>query len=252
MTSPSCIIENVYLKRSDDFSLDVTDFEIPKKGSAQGIIKKIPILGVSGAGKSTLLNIMAGIEWPDRGSVSWSLPDQNELIEWNQKGRLNLDITKLRRNYFGFAFQDSTLTPYLRIYENLSYPLRLKGFSAKASWHLSLKILKKVLLWKEETHCDDFMKRFPSQLSGGQRQRFALAQAFIHDPAVIFADEPTGSLDKETRDQVMKVLFEWVDEEGKLGQRLLIWVTHHNDDPMEAGVKQYINVDSGKCKWIPV
>ena len=100
---------------------------------------------------------------------------------------------------------------------------------------------------KKQQHV--LFERFPAQLSGGQRQRVALVQAMIHNPYVLFADEPTGSLDRETRKQVMNVLYAWVDEPQQRGKRLLLWVTHHENDPRDSGVQRMLYIKSGSCEW---
>lgn len=210
-------------------------------------MNKLPLIGVSGAGKSTLLNIMAAIEWPQEGVVSWSFPD-NKMITWGEQGPSAADARMLRRKYFGFAFQDSTLISHLRVRDNLCYPLLLQGYSAKTSHNKAVAALEKVLLADEKTYKMDLFQQFPSKLSGGQRQRVALVQAMIHNPYVLFADEPTGSLDRTTRKQVMQVLYDWVDDPKHQGERLLLWVTHHENDPRDADVQWLLQLKSGACK----
>jgi ABC-type lipoprotein export system ATPase subunit len=242
----TCHLQNIVLERDNGFKLEVSGFQIPPQKDSMH--NKIPFMGVSGAGKSTLLNIMAAIEWPHRGTVSWQFPD-NAYIEWSGTGPSPSEVRKLRREYFGYAFQDSTLMAHLRICENLSYPLEFKGYSSKQAHEIAWETLEKVLLSEEKKQKDELFKRFPSQLSGGQRQRVALVQAMIHDPYVLFADEPTGSLDRETRKQVMEVLYEWVDDWQHTGKRLLLWVTHHENDPRDAGVHHMLYVRSGLHEW---
>lgn len=242
----SCQLHQIVLARDNGFTLDISDFRIPPQ--EDGLHNKIPFMGVSGAGKSTLLNIMAAIEWPNYGTVAWTFPDKS-VIRWGHDGPSGPEARKLRRKYFGYAFQDSTLMPHLQIRENLSYPLEFKGYSSKQAHEIAWKALEKVLLAEEKQQQDELFTRFPSQLSGGQRQRVALVQAMINDPYVLFADEPTGSLDRETRKQVMQVLYEWVDDQEHIGQRLLLWVTHHENDPRDANVHQMLYVRSGRHEW---
>ena len=241
-----CRLTNILLERDNGFKLTVDKFVLPPQ--SDGEINKIPFMGVSGAGKSTLLNIMAAIEWPHRGTVSWSFPDNTE-ITWGQDGPSAYEARRLRRQYFGFAFQDSTLMPHLRVGDNLSYPLLFKGYATVQARDIAWQALKKVLLDEEKQQQDELFKRFPAQLSGGQRQRVALVQAMIHDPYVLFADEPTGSLDRETRKQVMQVLYTWVDDQAHKDKRLLLWVTHHENDPKDSGVPYMLYIKSGVYEW---
>lgn len=246
MNPVTCQMTNVRLARDNGFELKIAEFALPPPD--EGRINKIPFMGVSGAGKSTLLNIMAAIEWPHAGMVVWSFPDHNE-IAWGCRGLSAAQARKLRCEYFGYAFQDSTLMEHLSIKDNLGYPLLLKGYSLKQAYDIGWEALEKVLLADEKKQKNELFERFPAELSGGQRQRVALVQAMIHNPYVLFADEPTGSLDRETRKQVMNVLYAWVDEPRYLGQRLLLWVTHHENDPRDSGVRQMLYIKSGSCEW---
>jgi ABC-type lipoprotein export system ATPase subunit len=241
-------MKDIVLERDNGFKLKIDEFTLPRERDES--INKIPFMGVSGAGKSTLLNIMAAIEWPHCGTVSWTFPD-NTKITWTQDGLSASEARKLRCEYFGYAFQSSTLMPHLRICDNLCYPLQFKGYSTKKAYHTAWEALEKVLLDDEKKQKDELFKRFPSQLSGGQRQRVSLVQAMIHDPYVLFADEPTGSLDRETRKQVMNVLYEWVDDREHKGSRLLLWVTHHENDPRDSGVDRKLYIKSGLHEWKP-
>ena len=247
-----CSVQDAEIVRGKIFRLSISDLKILPNKNMQS--SKIPLMGYSGSGKSAMLNLLSGLEWPKRGKITWAFPD-GESIEWDTDGLSCLKVRKLRQKYFGFAFQDSTLVPYLKVCDNLSYPLLLKGHSRKEAINIVSETLCNVLSQDEKAHLSEFLQRFSYQLSGGQRQRIALVQAIIHDPFVLFADEPTGSLDRSTRRRVMDVLFKWADESPT--ERLLLWVTHHENDPNDAGVSQrlyiYSHVDSGiyhgNCKW---
>lgn len=239
----TCELNNILLERGNGFKLEIADFEISRSAGSN----KIPFMGVSGAGKSTLLNIMAAVEWPHQGTVRWQFPNADTSeISWSNQGPSGAQARLLRREFFGFAFQDSTLMEHLRIEENLSYPLLLKGVPPKKARDMAREDLEKVLIGDEKSQIADYLKRFPFELSGGQRQRVALVQAMVHDPYVLFADEPTGSLDYKTRQQVMQVLYDWVDEPGHENKRLLLWVTHHEDDPEGADVDRFLHITSGQ------
>ncbi len=251
MTHIRCEMKDVYLERDNldqdkKFKLFVEKCVIPKDNNTN----KVPLMGKSGSGKSTLLNLMAAIEWPHSGSISWTFPGETEIKSWSKNGLSAKEAKMLRREYFGYAFQNSTLIPHLRVCDNLCYPLLFKGDSEKKARKAALEKLEHVLLEDEKENIEDLFKRFPSKLSGGQQQRIALVQAMIHNPCVIFTDEPTGSLDRDTRKQVMKVLYEWTDDPEYRGERLLVWVTHHHRDPIDAGVESCIWIDGGIPDWI--
>ena len=202
---------------------------------------KIPILGESGAGKSTFLNGLAAMMRPSSGDISWSVNGHEIKLnanQWREK-----DIIKFRREHFGFSFQNSTLTPYMSVEENLIYPQMINGTKKRQAKINAATVLQKVL--RSDEKLQDFLHKYPYlELSGGERQRVALAQAMINDPEVLFADEPTGNLDQKTRKIVMKTIYDWVDEKKN---RLFIWVTHHEDDPKDAGVEMCLRIQEGMC-----
>lgn len=242
-----CQLSNVILRRGDRkraFELTVPGLTLlaDKNGS-----NKLPLMGRTGSGKSTLLNLISAMDLPQEGTITWKFPD-GKTFHWGQSGLKSADAKRLRIKYIGFAFQDSTLIPHLNVIDNLSYPLQLKRISKYESLDTAAACLKEVLI--EDEKVSDLSQRYPSQLSGGQRQRIALAQSMIHDPSVLFADEPTGSLDSITRKQVMTVIHKWVNNES--GKRALLWVTHHDSDPAEAGLSHRLLVEGGKCKRDPV
>ena len=136
--------------------------------------------------------------------------------------------------------------------DNLCYPLLFLGCPPARSRTIAQQALSKVLLAGEKSRMDELCQRYPNTLSGGQLQRVALVQALIHQPFVLFADEPTGSLDPSTRRQVMDVLFGWVDNPRQSGKRLLVWVTHHENDPARAQVLKYLQLAAGHCNWTRV
>jgi putative ABC transport system ATP-binding protein len=155
------------------------------------------IVGPSGSGKTTLLGLCAGLDKPDAGSVELCGYDLNDLNEDER--------AQLRNKEVGFIFQNFQLLPTLTALENVSVPLELQGVKDAA---ISAKaLLKKVGLI-------DRLDHYPSQLSGGEQQRVALARAFSNRPSILFADEPTGNLDEETGENVVKLLFELNKEAG--------------------------------------
>jgi putative ABC transport system ATP-binding protein len=166
------------------------------------------IVGPSGSGKTTLLGLCAGLDRSDDGIVSLCGEDLSKLNEDER--------AFLRNQKVGFIFQDFQLLPTLTALENVSVPLELQGASNAAA--VALELLQKVGLGDRYDH-------YPSQLSGGEQQRVALARAFSTKPEILFADEPTGNLDEETGEKVIKLLFDLNKEAGTT----LVIVTHDLD-----------------------
>lgn len=215
--------------------------------------RRLPVLGRSGSGKSTLLYLLTFLKRPKEGWVRWTFPDGSQA-SWGPRGldpaASSLSLTDIRRRCFGFAYQNSTLTPYLSIRENLRYPLELQGGLSKSEMDRKVyAAMDRILLrdedgaYIEETSAEEFLERYPNELSGGQFQRVALAQAMIHDPYVLFADEPTGNLDDETRKEVMALVDRWLNK----GDRLVIWVTHHQSDANDPKVSHWLMVANNRC-----
>ncbi len=167
----------------------------------------VAVMGPSGSGKSTLLHCLAGILVPDAGEVHFGAERVDRLDE-NRR-------SALRRERFGFVFQFGQLVPELSAVENVALPLLLAGrrrpeaFAAAARWFAPLGL-------------DGLESRRSGELSGGQAQRVALARGLVGEPEVLFADEPTGSLDSLTGEQVMDLL---VDGARRQGTTVII-VTH--------------------------
>lgn len=160
----------------------------------------IALLGASGSGKSTLLNIISGIENADSGSI-W-IENKNLLaLDENQ-------FTLFRRNKIGFVFQFFNLLPTLSAIENVMLPLELSGENSKIAHEKGMQLLNEVGLANRG-------ESFPDRLSGGEQQRIAIARALIHNPSLILADEPTGNLDEENGQRVMKLLIRLTQAEGK-------------------------------------
>ncbi|APQ18304.1 ABC transporter ATP-binding protein [Maribacter hydrothermalis] len=163
------------------------------------------IVGPSGSGKTTLLGLCAGLDEINDGLIELCGEDLSMLNE-DQRALL-------RNEKVGFIFQDFQLLPTLTALENVSVPLELQG-AANATKE-AMDLLAKVGLAERHNH-------YPSQLSGGEQQRVALARAFSNKPSILFADEPTGNLDEETGEKVIKLLF---DLNAEMGTTLVI-VTH--------------------------
>jgi putative ABC transport system ATP-binding protein len=170
------------------------------------------IMGPSGSGKTTLVQAAAGLDRPDRGTVRIG---DAELTGMREKR-----LARLRRRRVGFVFQSFNLLPSLTAEQNVVLPLRLAGQRPRR--RAAREALARVGLADRARHR-------PAQLSGGQQQRVAIARALVCEPDVIFADEPTGALDSRSARQVLGILREATDRDG----RTIVMVTH---DPVAAAV----------------
>ena len=151
----------------------------------------VSIVGKSGSGKSTLLHIMAGFLTPESGEIS---------VQGIQTSLFNeVESAKFRLDHFGFVFQNFQLMPGLTAFENVELPLTLKGINKSERQ-------KKVKDLMQSVGLTDVQDHYPNELSGGQQQRVSIARALITDPPIIFADEPTGSLDSETEQDVLLLI----------------------------------------------
>ena len=181
------------------------------------------IVGASGSGKSTLLAIVAGLDLPTQGTVRLAGIDIFKLSEDERAA--------LRAQKLGFVFQSFQLLGHLTAQENVMLPLELLGRSdarAKAG-----EMLRRVGLGERLSH-------YPRTLSGGEQQRVALARAFVVEPAVLLADEPTGSLDFATGERVMQLMFDMNRESGTT----LVLVTH--DRSIAARCDRQLHIEAGR------
>ena len=185
--------------------------------------ESVAIIGASGAGKSTLLSLLAGLDTPSRGHVVLNGEDLGKLDE---DGR-----ARVRAESVGFVFQSFHLVPSLNALENVMLPLELAGVDNARD--LSSGVLEKVGLKERWSH-------YPAQLSGGEKQRVAIARAFATEPAVLFADEPTGNLDSRTGETIMKLMFDL----NQSSSTTLVLVTH--DSGLAARCDRVLSLDAGK------
>ena len=165
------------------------------------------IVGPSGSGKTTLLGLCAGLDRATSGSIELNEQDITDLGEDAR--------AQLRSESVGFVFQNFQLMPTLTALENVLIPGELSDMDAAALTERATELLNRVGLGER-------IKHYPNQLSGGEQQRVAIARAFIHQPKILFADEPTGNLDEEASEIVEKMLF---DLNRELGTALVV-VTH--------------------------
>jgi putative ABC transport system ATP-binding protein len=181
------------------------------------------IVGPSGSGKTTLLGLCAGLDRASSGVIALNGIDLGSLNEDKR--------AQVRNQFVGFIFQNFQLLPTLTALENVMVPLELRG--EKNCKSRALNLLDKVGLVDRGHH-------YPAQLSGGEQQRVSLARAFSNQPKILFADEPTGNLDAETSEKVIKLLFDLNREAGTT----LVVVTHDLD--LAARTQRIIRIKGGK------
>ncbi|MDP4577646.1 MAG: ABC transporter ATP-binding protein [Burkholderiaceae bacterium] len=184
--------------------------------------KSLAIVGPSGCGKSTLLGLLAGLDTPTSGRVFWGSEDISVLDEEARTERRLRDV--------GFVFQSFQLLPQLTALENVMLPMDLIGDSSAEE--KAIAMLKTVGL-------ESRLQHFPATLSGGEQQRVALARAFVRVPRLLFADEPTGSLDAASGDRVMSLLLDLQSQHGAT----LIIVTH--DDKLASACTDRLSLLAG-------
>ena len=185
--------EDNLTKALDGVSLDVEQGEF------------VAIIGASGSGKSTLLNMIGGLDIPTSGAV---------VIDGQEIDHMSPDeLTVFRRKNIGFIFQNYNLIPVLNVLENITLPIELDGKEPDQQF---VKEIVELLGLKEK------MYKMPSQLSGGQQQRVAIARALASKPSIILADEPTGNLDSETSEEVLRLL----QMTSKKYHQTIVMITH--------------------------
>jgi len=187
------------------------------------------LLGVSGSGKSTLLNIIAGLEKPTKGEIIFKGHDIHKM---NEKR-----LASFRQRYIGFVFQQYNLMPTLSALENTTLPLIFRKVPKRVRNERAKKMLKAVGLGKR-------LRNKPSQMSGGQQQRVSIARAFVNNPQVVFADEPTGNLDTKTTQEMMNLILGM----AKTYEQTLILVTHNLE--LSKYCDQVIHIRDGKIEKI--
>ena len=167
----------------------------------------LAVMGPSGSGKSTLLHCLAGILTPDRGEVVFDGRRIDRMLDGQR--------TRLRRSVFGFVFQFGQLVPELPVLDNIALPLLLSGKGRRVA-------IAAARTWLTRLGLEGLERRLPGEISGGQGQRVAIARALVTGPRIVFADEPTGSLDTVAGDQVMELLVSAAKEEDAS----VVMVTH--------------------------
>lgn len=185
----------------------------------------LSLMGPSGSGKTTLLNLIAGIDSPTSGEI---LIDGKDISNLSRS-----QLTKWRSVHVGYIFQLYHLVPILSAYENVELPLLL-GKHSKAERK------KKILAALDLVGLADRADHRPSELSGGQEQRVAIARAIVHDPDLLVADEPTGDLDRESADSILRLLNSLAADHGKT----IVMVTH--DPKASAAAHRALQLEKGQ------
>jgi len=183
----------------------------------------LAIVGASGSGKSTLLGLLAGLDSPSSGKV---ILGGQDIFALDEDGRASL-----RKARLGFVFQSFQLLAHLNALENVMLPLELRGDDGAKD---------KAAAMLERVGLSSRLKHYPKYLSGGEQQRVALARAFVTEPPLLFADEPTGSLDAATGEAVIQLMFELNRERGST----LVLVTH--DPSIAARCGRTITIAAGR------
>lgn len=190
----STLLSRVQVEALKDISFEVQEGEF------------VAIMGESGSGKSTLLNIIATLDEPSNGLV---LLNNEQMHQLNEQA-----LSEFRRNSLGFIFQDFNLLSSLNVKDNILLPLVLSSTSHK-------EMMKKLQPITDKLSITKLLGKYPYEISGGEKQRVAIARALITNPSLILADEPTGSLDSKSANNLLKIL----DDINRSGQTILM-VTH--------------------------
>ncbi len=191
--------------QNSDFRLKLNELSI-KSGT------KTAVIGPSGFGKTTLLNLISGIYLPQHGSIVVQNKTVNELSDSERR--------TFRLINFGFVFQDFKLLDYLTVMDNILLPCRINRVLK-----LSAKMKQNARQISSLLQIEDKLHKYPEKLSQGERQRVAICRALLNDPPIILADEPTGNLDPENKNRIMRILFDYVNEK----KSTLITVTHDHE-----------------------
>lgn len=189
----------------------------------------ISVQGPTGGGKSTLLQMLGALDLPTAGTIEFNGGSMSDMSA--------SALTRLRGSLIGFVFQNYNLIPTMTAQENVEVALAATGVDATERRERAAEMLNKVGLGERLNH-------LPAELSGGQQQRVAIARALVKNPAVLLADEPTGNLDEETRDEIMDLL----EAQAEENDVTLIVVTH--DSKVAARAKRHLNIKDGVVREV--
>lgn len=221
--APSVLDADGMLTVLDAVDLDVREGEV------------VVILGPSGSGKTTLLGLLAGLDRPSEGTIRLAKIDLEDLDE---DGR-----AALRAERIGFIFQSFHLIPTLTALENVLVPLELLPKSRAPKPAVAVETARALL---DRVGLAGRLDHYPAQLSGGEQQRVGIARAFANEPSVLFADEPTGNLDRKTGEEIVNLLFELNEQQGTT----LVIVTH--DLELSRRAHRIVHLAGGRVDRIEV
>ncbi|MBT8087098.1 MAG: ABC transporter ATP-binding protein [Gammaproteobacteria bacterium] len=211
-------VSRVYQKGKERVEvLHELDLEIPEGDF-------VAIMGPSGSGKTTLLNLLGGLDKPTGGTVKVGGAELTSMS--------NSQLSRWRSTHVGFIFQFYNLLPVLTALRNVELPLLLTHFNARER-------VRRANLALDIVGLGDRAKHYPKELSGGQEQRVAIARAIVSDPPLLLCDEPTGDLDRETADEILRLLQALNQEHGKT----IVMVTH--DAQAAEYAKRILHCDKG-------
>lgn len=211
-------VSRIYQKGKEKVEvLHQLDLEIPEGDF-------IAIMGPSGSGKTTLLNLLGGLDRPTAGTVTVGGAELSSMS--------NSQLSRWRSTHIGFIFQFYNLLPVLTALRNVELPLLLTDFNAHER-------IKRASIALDIVGLADRAKHYPRELSGGQEQRVAIARAIVSDPSLLLCDEPTGDLDRDTADEILRLLQVLNREHGKT----IIMVTH--DAQAAAYANRLLHCDKG-------
>jgi len=211
-------VSRIYQKGKEKVEvLHALDLEIPDGDF-------VAIMGPSGSGKTTLLNLLGGLDKPTAGTVTVGGAELSSMS--------NSQLSNWRSNHVGFIFQFYNLLPVLTAHRNVELPLLLTSFSSKER-------AKRASIALDIVGLADRAKHYPRELSGGQEQRVAIARAIVSDPSLLLCDEPTGDLDRDTADEILRLLQVLNKDHGKT----IVMVTH--DAQAAEFAKRILHCDKG-------
>ncbi|SRR5581483_157551 len=175
----------------------------------------VAIMGPSGCGKTTLLNCLSGLESIDEGMI--------KIAGWDLAELSDDERTEFRARQMGFIFQTYNLLPVLNGLENVELPMLVSGIPTKQARQRAFAAI-------EQVGMENWIKHRPAEMSGGQRQRFTIARALATEPAIVWADEPTGALDSETSAEIIELMLRLNQQHGQT----FVWVTHSLEVALKA------------------
>lgn len=213
LKTPNKILRNLELGRTRKFNIPIfKDFSINIEEGSVAVIT-----GKSGSGKTTLLNIMSLLDPAFTAEFSFNGYDISKMSDWRR--------ASLRREKIGFVFQNFALIEELNVLQNVMLPLMLlKRPRSEVQKIARDRLMQVEITDKMETSKGGFFEKYPKELSGGQQQRVGIARALVHDPKVVFCDEPTGNLDDKVAYNIMNRLSEY--SENSKEKKTIVIVTH--------------------------